>query len=99
MARTCSGVSIGSVVNNNHSTGTSSAGGSISRTNTTLTTTGDNLRSGREGGCNVAVMARTSTTALRLWRGCARDRWSHLTLGSWPRTVISLVNTTDAVST
>ena len=51
------------------STGTSSAGGSISRTNTTLTASGGRTRSGRRGGCKSTAAARTSTRAVRLCRG------------------------------
>ena len=52
-SRTWSAVPIGSVVTSNHSTATSSAGASISRTWTTLTAASGNRRSGRYGGRSV----------------------------------------------
>ena len=77
---------IGSVVANNHSTGTSFAGGFASRTRTTLAVTAG---SDRYGGRCVTVAARTSTTALRWVRGCRRALSSHARLAARPRTEIS----------
>ncbi len=86
--RTFSTVSIGRLVSNSHSTGTSSSGGSTSVTSTALTVASASCPAARSGARRVTVAARTATVASRDLRGWRRPRSSQATFAVRPRTVI-----------